>query len=299
VADDAAVWKVSADRALIFTTDFFTPVVDDPYAYGAIAAANALSDVYAMGGEPFLALNLAALPANLPEEMIVAILRGSGAKVKEAGAIVAGGHTIDDDEPKFGLAVLGYVHPDQIKTKAHARPGDALILTKPLGNGIITTAFKAGEAAPAHIADATRWMMALNKDAASALRGGPAHAVTDITGFGLLGHAWEVASKSGVRLRLRFADLPFLEGTFGYADDLLFPAGANRNMTDYGAHVTFPECLSYEMRLLTYCPETSGGLFITLPSSEVASFLGRYQALGHQAWVIGEATEGQPGIDVV
>jgi selenide,water dikinase len=304
VADDAAVWRLDDERALIFTADFFTPVVDDPYDWGAIAAANALSDVYAMGGEPFLALNLAAFPANLPEEIIAGILRGGAEKVREAGAVVAGGHTIDDDEPKFGLAVLGMVHPARIGTKGQASPGDVLLLTKPLGTGIITTAFKADEAAPEHMATAVEWMKRLNKDAAAALRGEQSqttalHAVTDVTGFGLLGHGWEVASKSGVRLRFRYDDLPFHPGAMQYAEDLLFPAMANNNQGDYGEHVTFAPRLEYEQQLLSFCPETSGGLFLSLPQAEAEAFLQRYRALGHTAWVIGEVLAGAPGIEVL
>jgi selenide,water dikinase len=295
VADDAAVWKVNDERAIIFTADFFTPVVDDPYDYGAIAAANAMSDIYAMGGEPFLALNLAALPPDLPEDIIVGILRGSGEKVREAGAIIAGGHTIDDDEPKFGLAVLGWAHPDRVGTKAGARPGDALVLTKPLGSGIITTAFKSDQAEAEHMAEAVRWMKTLNKDAAAALDeaapGGPLHAVTDITGFGLLGHAWEVALKSGVGLRFRFDDLPFQPGAMRYADELLFPGLAGSNMGDYGAHVTFAERLEYEMRLLTFCPETSGGLLLSLPPGQADAYLTHLTRRGQPGWIIGEVIE--------
>jgi selenide, water dikinase len=303
IADDAAVWALDDERALIFTADFFTPVVDDPYDYGAIAAANAMSDVYAMGGQPFLAINLAAFPANLPEELIVGILRGSAEKVKEAGAIIAGGHTIDDDEPKFGLAVLGQVHPKQGGTNAGARPGDQLILTKPLGSGIITTAFKADVADPQHIAAAVGWMKQLNKDAAETLRETSApntrpHAVTDITGFGLLGHSWEVAERSGCGLRLSFDALPFQTGAKEYADDLLFPAMANANMADYGVQVTFDARLEYEMQLLAFCPETSGGLLLSLPPAQAAAYVARYQELGHSAWIIGEVTDEPPHIGV-
>jgi selenide,water dikinase len=299
IADDAAVWRLDDDRALIFTADFFTPVVDDPYDYGAIAAANALSDIYAMGGEPFLALNLAAFPPELPEEMIAGILRGSAEKVKESGAIIAGGHTIDDDEPKFGLAVVGQVHPQRIGTKAGAMPGDLLILTKPLGTGIITTAYKADEAELEHLAIATEWMKRLNKDAATALKDAALHAVTDITGFGLLGHGWEVASKSGVGLRILYDALPFHPGATHYADELLFPAMANNNQADYGEHVRFAPRLEYEQQLLTFCPETSGGLFLSLTPDEAQAFLKRYAAMGGQAWLIGEAIEGVPHIEVV
>jgi selenide,water dikinase len=299
IADDAAVWKLDDDRALIFTADFFTPVVDDPYDYGAIAAANALSDIYAMGGEPFLALNLAAFPADLPEEMIVSILRGSAEKVKESGAIIAGGHTVDDDEPKFGLAVLGQVHPSRIGTKAGAMPGDLLILTKPLGTGIITTAYKADEADLEHLAVATEWMKRLNKKAATALKSAALHAVTDITGFGLLGHGWEVASKSGVGLRIHYDALPFHPGAKHYADELLFPAMANNNQADYGAHVRFASRLEYEHQLLAFCPETSGGLFISLTPDEAEAFRQRYEAMGGQSWLIGEVVEGAPQIEVI
>lgn len=299
VADDAAVWKQAEDRALVFTTDFFTPIVDDPYDYGAIAAANAMSDVYAMGGEPFLALHLAALPADLPEAMIVEILRGSAEKVKEAGAIVAGGHTIDDDEPKFGLAVLGTVDPRKVRTKAGARPGDVIVLTKPLGVGLIVTAFKGDAADPDDVAAAVASMKRLNRDAAAPLREIEPHAVTDITGFGLLGHAWEVAERSGLRLRIRFDDLPFVRGAMRYADELLFPAMAGNNLGDYGAHVTFAPRLEYEMQLLTFCPETSGGLLIFMPPARAETLLTRYHAMGQDAWIIGEALAGDPAIEVV
>lgn len=299
MADDAAVWRLDDERALIFTTDFFTPIVDDPYDYGAIAAANALSDIYAMGGEPFLALNLAALPADLPEEIVIEILRGSADKTKEAGAVVAGGHTIDDDEPKFGLAALGLVDPARVGTKAGAQPGDVLLLTKPLGVGLITTAFKGDAAELEHVAVATEWMKRLNKEAARALESSPVHAVTDITGFGLLGHGWEVAERSGVRLRVRFDDLPFHPGAMRYADELLFPASAGKNQSAYGEHVTFAPHLEYEMQLLVFCPETSGGLFISLPPDEAEAYRARCERAGQQTWLVGEVLEGSPSIQVI
>jgi len=290
VADDAAVWRVDDQRALVFTTDFFTPIVDDPYDWGAIAAANALSDIYAMGGELFLALNIAAFPEQLPEAMIAEILRGGAEKTREAGAIVAGGHTVDDDEPKFGLAVLGYVPADRIGTKGAARVGDIIVLTKPLGVGLITTAFKANEADLAHMAVATDWMKRLNKAAAQALEGADVHAVTDVTGFGLLGHAMEVAERSHVALRIRFDDLPFHPGTMGYADDLLFPAAANCNKDTFEGRVRFAERLEYEMQLLLFCPETSGGLLVTLAPDDVSGYLARLATQGGEAWIIGEVT---------
>jgi selenide,water dikinase len=290
VPDDAAVWRVDDERALVFTVDFFTPVVDDPYDWGAIAAANALSDIYAMGGQPFLALNLAAFPANLPEEIIRQVLLGSAEKVREAGAIVAGGHTIDDEEPKFGLAALGYAPPSRVGVKAAARAGDLLILTKPLGVGLITTAAKADAAAPEHLAAAVDSMKRLNKAAAEALRAAATpHAVTDITGFGLLGHAWEVADRSGVRLSLRYNDIPFLPGAHQYAEDLLFPAMAGKNQSDYGPFVRFADGLEYEDKLLLFSPETSGGLFLTLPPEDARAYVAHCRESGQDAWIIGEA----------
>ncbi len=300
VPDDAAVWRVSEERALVITADFFTPVVDDPFDYGAIAAANALSDIYAMGGKPFLALNLAAMPAHLPEEMIAAIFRGAAEKVREAGAVIAGGHTIDDEEPKFGLVALGWANPVRLGTKGAAQPGDVLLLTKPLGTGLITTAAKADAADWEHLAAAVEWMKRLNKAAAEALRGGPPpHAVTDITGFGLLGHAWEVAERSGVRLSVHFEALPFIEGARQYAEDLLFPAMAGHNASDYGEHVSFAPALEYEEQMLCFSPETSGGLFLSLPPEEAEAYRARAEAFGQPTWVIGEVLEGPPHIDVV
>ncbi len=297
VADDAAVYRINDEVAIVQTTDFFTPVVDDPYAYGAIAAANAMSDVYAMGGQVVLALNIAAFPADMDEAIIREILRGGAEKVKEAGGIIAGGHTIDDEEPKYGLAVMGIVHPARIATKGGARPGDVLLLTKPLGVGLITTAFKSDAADPAHVKAATRSMMQLNKHAAEAMQGGEFHAATDITGFGLLGHAYEMAEKSAVRLRLHFDDLPFHPGVKNYAELLLFPGGANRNKAAYERHVRFASRLGYERQLLLFTPETSGGLFIALPPGEVEGFLERCANLGQDAWIVGSVMEGE-GIEV-
>lgn len=298
VADDAAVYRINDEVAIIQTTDFFTPIVDDPYAYGAIAAANAMSDVYAMGGQVVLALNIAAFPADMDEAIIREILRGGAEKVKEAGGVIAGGHTIDDEEPKYGLAVMGIVHPDKIATKGGAQPGDVLLLTKPLGVGIITTAFKSDAADPAHVEAATQSMMQLNKSAAEAMQGGEFHAATDITGFGLLGHAYEMAEKSGARLRFRLDDLPFHPGAKDYAEQLLFPGGANRNKAAYERHVRFASRLEYEMQLLLFTPETSGGLLIAVPADEAYALLARCAALGQEAWLVGDAVAGV-GIEVL
>ena len=206
--DDAAVYRISDDQALIFTTDFFTPVVDDPFSYGAIAAANAMSDVYAMGGQVVLALSIAAFPPKLPASVISEILRGAAVKVAEAGGVIAGGHTIDDDEPKFGLAVMGTVHPSQVGRKGGAQPGDRLLLTKPLGVGIITTAAKGDQADPSHLDAAVQSMMQLNRQAGELAQQVSFHAMTDITGFALLGHGCEMANHSGARLRFEFDRIP-------------------------------------------------------------------------------------------
>lgn len=296
-ADDAAVYLVREETAIIFTVDFFTPIVDDPYDYGAIAAANAMSDVYAMGGEVVLALNVCCFPADLPLEIPREILRGGAEKVYEAGAVIAGGHTLEDREPKYGLAVMGLVHPDRIATKGGARPGDVLVLTKPLGVGIVTTALKSDAADSRSVVEAVTSMARLNRDAARAISGGAFHAVTDITGFGLLGHAWEMADRSGAGMRFNFKALPFVYGAQALADDWLFPAGANKNEAAYRRHVRFPG-LSPEMQMLMFTPETSGGLLVALPPEEVDPFGSRCAALDQPYWVVGEVREGE-GIEVL
>ena len=225
--DDAAVWRLDEDRALILTTDFFTPVVDDAFDYGQIAAANSLSDIYAMGGEPFLALNIAALPPQLPADVSSEILRGGAEKCREAGVVIAGGHSVQDKEPKYGLVVLGFVHPKKILSKGGARPGDVLILTKPLGFGVTTTALKQERADPADVAEVVDWMKKLNRGAAEMAMEFNLHGGTDVTGFSLLGHGYEMAAQSGARLRISYSELPFMAGAQAYAEDLLFPAAAS------------------------------------------------------------------------
>ena len=260
VADDAAVYRLSPEIAVIQTLDFFTPIVDDPYAYGAIAAANAMSDIYAMGGEVTLALNIAAFPPKLPPEIVPEILRAGATRCARRAAC-SPGHTIDDEEPKYGLSVMGVVHPDRILTKGGARPGDALVLTKPLGVGIVTTAAKGDAADPAHVAEAIASMERLNRVASRLAREeGGVHAVTDVTGFGILGHADEMAEKGGVRLRFSLGHLPFVAGAREYADQWLFPAGTCNNETFYQAHVTFGPGVSERNSSSLYTPETSGGL---------------------------------------
>jgi selenide,water dikinase len=294
--DDAAVYQISDDQALIFTTDFFTPVVDDPYTYGAVAAANAMSDVYAMGGQVVLALSIAAFPPKLPGRILGEILRGAAEKVAEAGGVIAGGHTIDDDEPKFGLAVMGTVHPDRVGKKGGARPGDQLLLTKPLGVGIITTAAKGDQASPTHLEGAIQSMLQLNRTAAEVAQQVTFHAMTDITGFALLGHAYEMAEPSQVRFRFALDRLPFLPGAVDYAEQWLFPGGTCNNERAFEAHITF-HGIADEMQQLLYTPETSGGLLIALPPAEAGRLEELYRQAGQPVWHIGEVLEGE-GIEV-
>src|ERR671936_398550 len=228
-ADDAAVYRLDDERALIFTLDFFPPVVDDPADYGAIAATNALNDVFAMGGTPLLALSIAAFPEELPTETLARIFAAADEKVRVAGALLAGGHTIRDAEPKYGLAVVGTVHPDASGPKNGARPGDALFLTKPLGTGLIMTGYKKGEAGTQQLERAIRWMRTLNRDTAEVLRALEPHAVTDVTGFGLFGHAREVAERSGVRLRLQSERFPAIDGALDMARQGVRTSGDPRN----------------------------------------------------------------------
>jgi selenide,water dikinase len=297
VSDDAAVYRVSDELAIILTVDFFAPVVDDPYDYGAIAAANAMSDVYAMGGEVVLALNVCGFPIDLPSEVVGEILRGGAEKVADAGGVLAGGHTVIDKEPKYGLAVVGFAHPNHIATKAAARAGDMLVLTKPLGMGIIATALKAGIAEPSHVRAAVEVMKRQNRKPASLMQRVSIDAVTDVTGFGLLGHAQEMAEKSGVGIRLGLERLPFLEGAKAYAEERIFPAGAGRNQKCYAPRVRFAPSVPEWMQMLLYTPETSGGLLIAVPENKLGELTALFDRKGQSYWVIGCVVEGE-GIEV-
>jgi selenide,water dikinase len=268
-ADDAAVYRLDDDRALIFTTDFFPPMVDDPGLYGAVAAANALNDVFAMGGKPLLALSIAAFPEELPVETVRAIFDAAAAKVEEAGAILAGGHTIRDAEPKYGLAVVGTAHPDALWRKSGARPGDALYLTKPLGTGLVLAAAAKGVLGADEAAAAAGGMTELNDRAADALRGLEPGAVTDVTGFGLLGHAREVAERSGVRLALDAASLPALPGALEAAAQGVRTGGDGRNR-DFASRVVELDGTPDEVAALAYDPQTAGGLLVSLPADKGA-----------------------------
>lgn len=288
-SDDAAVYKISEELAVIQTVDFFTPVTDDPYLFGQIAAANALSDVYAMGGEPKLALNLAAFPNCLNTEILGEILKGGADKVMEAGAILAGGHTISDNEPKYGLCVTGFVHPKKMWKNCGAEPGDLLVLTKPLGSGILSTAEKGGIIREAEHLEAVKTMTTLNKYAAELAKEFQVHCCTDITGFGLAGHAMEMAKGSKKTFVIYAEKLPVLSGAREYAEMGLIPAGAYRNR----------EFLEKDMESrisgwredLLFDPQTSGGLLLAIPTEDAAGLMGRLSGLELPSAVVGEVTE--------
>lgn len=290
--DDAAVWRLSEDKAIVVTTDFFTPVVDTAYEYGAIAAANSLSDVYAMGGQPFLALNIAALPDDLPTEISTEILRGGAEKARKAGVVIAGGHTVKDKEPKYGLVVIGFVDPRKMISKGGLKLGDVLVLTKPLGFGVTTTALKQEKASASDVTEAIEWMSRLNKTAAElavefGVRGG-----TDVTGFGLLGHGVEMAEASGVLLYFENSKLPFLSGARGYAEKGIFPGGAFDNKGYFEKHVKFDEKLDEPAQMLLFDPQTSGGLLLGVPREKLKAFETRAKELSQPVWVVGEVRAG-------
>jgi selenide,water dikinase len=288
--DDAAVWQIDEEKAIVITTDFFTPVVDDPYDYGAIAAANSLSDVYAMGGSPFLALNIAALPPDLPADILTEILRGGAEKVHEAGVVIAGGHTIQDKEPKYGLVVVGLVNPRKFFRKSGAKPGDYLILTKPLGFGTTTTALKRGLAKEEHLQEAVIWMKTLNRKASEIAQQVGLTTATDITGYSLLGHAWEIASLSAVGLRLHFEAIPFTEGAKEYAAQFIFPGGAFDNRLYFQEHVRFDPRLTENEQMLLFDPQTSGGLLFAASPEQRKAFEHKAKITQQPYWVIGEVT---------
>ena len=285
-ADDAAVYKLDDERALVFTIDFFPPIVDDPDDFGAIAATNALNDVFAMGGVPLLALSVACLPEELPTEVVRAIFDGADRQVRAAGAILAGGHTIRDAEPKYGLAVVGTVPLDGIWPKSGAQAGDALYLTKPLGTALVLGGAKRGLV---ELAEAVRWMRTLNRDAADVLRKFTPNAVTDVTGFGLLGHAHEMASRSGVRVQIEAARLPALDGALEAARAGVSTAGT-RNNRDY-ATVDIGE-VAPELVELAYDPQTAGGLLVSLPREQGMALEAEFAAAGLFLARIGGVTEG-------
>lgn len=294
--DDAGVYRLTPDLAIVQTVDFFTPVVDDPYAFGQVAAANALSDIYAMGARPITALNLVGFPISKLEQRILAeILRGGADKVHAAGAVILGGHSIDDAEPKYGLAVTGTVHPDQVWAKGGIQPGDRLVLTKPIGVGAVTTAIKRGLAPDAVIAEVTRVMAALN-DVVEVIRPFGVHAASDVTGFGLLGHAAEMARASGVGLTIWAEQVPVLPAAREFAAQGVFPGGSKANHRFLAATVSYAASLSENDQLLLCDAVTSGGLLVAVAPEQaepLAEALAQHGALAHA--VIGEAAGAAPG----
>jgi selenide,water dikinase len=295
--DDAAIWRLDDSRALVVTTDFFTPVVDEAYDYGSIAAANSLSDVYAMGGRPFLALNIAALPPDLPLEISTEILRGGAEKAREAGVVIAGGHTVKDKEPKYGLVVIGFVDPQKALTKGGLKPGDALVLTKPLGFGVTTTALKQEKAEPQDIQEVVDWMKRLNRSASELAVEFGLKAGTDITGYSFLGHGLEMAEASGVSLHIDYAKVPLVNGARKYAERGTFPGGAFDNLGHYGPQVRFADTIDEPSQMLLFDPQTSGGLLLGVPAGKLTAFEARAQEMGQPVWVVGIVHDGS-GIEV-
>ena len=291
LADDAAVYKLDDERAIVFTVDFFPPMLDDPADFGAIAAANALNDVFAMGGVPLLALSIAAFPEELPTELVARVLGAADQKVREAGALLAGGHTIRDAEPKYGLAVVGTVHPDAVWTKSSARPGDGLFLTKPLGTGLVLHGARRGLVSGEDVQEAVRWMRLLDGDAAEVLRPFEPSAVTDVTGFGVIGHSYETAWRSGVRIVLESERLPVLGGALEVARAGERTGGDRRNRDFAGPHAVV-DGVSDELVTLAYDPQTSGGLLVSLPLERTAVLEAAFGQRGLLLARVGRVEEG-------
>jgi len=293
--DDAAVYRLGPEIALILTVDYFTPIVDDPYSFGAIAAANAVSDVYAMGGKPLLALNIVGFPIDkLPKEVLAEILRGGAEKAMEAGVLIVGGHSIDDEEPKYGLAVTGVIHPDLVVTNKRARAGDDLILTKPLGMGIISTAIKRQKASASLVRRAVQVMSTLNRDAAEAMTEVGAHACTDITGFGLLGHLYGMTRASGVGAKIKLSKVPILPEVWELAKEGCIPGGTRKNYSflQEKEAVTWDPGIDEMTRLVISDAQTSGGLLIAVAKEKSQDLLSRLEARKTQAAVlIGEIVD--------
>lgn len=299
-SDDAAVWAINDEVAAVLTLDFFTPVVDDPYEFGAIAAANALSDIFAMGATPVAALNILAFPCSLGPEVVAEVIRGGSEKVAEAGAFVVGGHSIDDKEPKYGLSVMGTIHPDKVLKNEGAKPGDILYTTKRIGTGMYTSAFRSGLIDDEGMRPAIESMMELNKNGAEAMRGLRVHAATDITGFGLAGHLHEMLEPSGVSAVIDFDALPVFDGIYQYSRDYVRPgktASIIEWSSDFVKRGTLDED-AWNMRMGVLCdPQTSGGLLISIHPEDAAAFEAAFeQKCGRAPWKIGVVEDGPAGV---
>jgi selenide,water dikinase len=299
--DDAGVYRLTDDIALVQTVDYITPVVDDPFLYGQVAAANSISDVYAMGGRPLTAMNCCNFPAkNIDKASLRKILEGGFSKIREAGATLVGGHTVRDDELKYGLSVTGLIHPKRILTNTAARPGEHLVLTKPIGTGVIITGHRRGLASDDLLMRAVGWMATLNKVACETMLEFDSHGCTDITGFGLSGHALGVAKGSGVRLRIRFRDLPIYEESLDLIGQGVATSVTNSNMQVAQDSLTFSGPFSEEEQWLAVDPQTSGGLLISLPADQAPKLVARLRERGNPiASVIGEVVpaDGRPGLE--
>lgn len=294
--DDAGVYKLNDDTAIVQTTDFFTPIVDDPYSFGQVAAANAISDVYAMGGKPITALNIVAFPiSTLDKSILTEILRGSGDKLAEADVSLVGGHSIDDQEPKFGLAVTGVVHPENVKTNTGAKPGDKLILTKPIGVGIYSTSIKNNLLSNDEINRVTNVMSTLNKTASETMAGYDVHACTDVTGFGLLGHASEIAEGSNVEIRIIKDQVPVLDRVKELAESGAVPGGTKNNLDHVKDIVTFPESMTQVDQWILSDAVTSGGLMMAVNGDQAETLLAELQDKDVEAKIIGEVTDEKSG----
>jgi len=301
--DDAGVYRLSDEVALVQTVDYITPVVDDPFLYGQVAASNSISDVYAMGGRPLTAMNLCNFPArNIDKASLRKILEGGFSKIKEAGATLVGGHTVRDDELKYGLSVTGLIHPKRILTNAAARPGDHLVLTKPIGTGVIITGFRRGLASDELLMRAVDWMAALNRVACETMLEFDPHACTDVTGFGLSGHALGMAKGSNVRMRIRFKDVPRYEESLDLIGQGVATSVTASNMQAAGDFLTFSGNFTDEERWLIVDPQTSGGLLISLPADQAPTLVARLHERGNRvAAVVGEVVpaDGRPGLEIV
>ncbi|MGX1191862.1 selenide, water dikinase SelD [Metabacillus sp. SLBN-84] len=295
-SDDAGVYRLTDELAIVQTLDFFTPIVDDPYSFGQVAAANAISDIYAMGGKPLTALNIVAFPiADLDKQILADILRGAGDKLKEAGATLVGGHSIEDKEPKFGLAVTGTVHPDKVRANAGAKPGDKLILTKPIGVGILTSSIKRDLLTEEEIARVTEVMATLNKTAAETMAQYDVHACTDVTGFGLLGHTSEMAKGSKAGIRIAKEAVPVLPRVRELAEQGVIPGGTKNNFAHLQGDVTFPESMDQIDQYILCDAVTSGGLLISVAGSEADALLKDLLDAGVEAAIVGDVTADHPG----
>lgn len=300
-SDDAAVYRLTKDLAVVETVDFFPPVLDDPYAYGQIGAANAMSDIWAMGAKALFALNLVAFPKELPTTILKEILAGGASKAREAGIPILGGHSVQSPEPKYGMCVTGVVHPKKVLTNAGGRAGDVLILTKPIGTGIATTALKRGLAEKSLVKRVTEQMATLNKAAGEVFAGGKltVHALTDVTGFGLLGHAIEMARGAKLRAVIELERVPILPGIPKLAEEGVVPGGTRTNLAHASKWVRFPEELPEPVRHVLADAQTNGGLLAAVAEKHAVKALAALERAGVDAWAIGQLVKGKPGVDVV